>query len=101
MRVEALSPDWVTRWRNQPTHGQDALVAVEGNGGGPEPKQRRAWPFSWMLGGFFAWLAIAILVKEFLDPPFDPVRVLVRLALAGLMAWFFAWLFTVFRRTKD
>ena len=39
-------------------------------------------------------MCVGIIVNEFRDPPFDPVRVLVRLVLAGLLAWFAAWALT-------
>lgn len=52
-------------------------------------RKRRLW-----FGGLFAWFCVGIVVKELRDPPFDPVRMLVNLLLAALMAWFFVWLFT-------
>jgi hypothetical protein len=52
-------------------------------------RRTRLW-----FGGLFAWFCVGIAVGEFRDPPFDPVRALVSLVLAGLMAWFLVWLFT-------
>lgn len=58
----------------------------------PDAQQKRKQRL--VLGGIFAWLVIGVLVSEFLDPPFDLVRVVFRLVLAALMAWFLSWIFT-------
>ncbi|MGY1820415.1 hypothetical protein [Geodermatophilus sp. SYSU D00079] len=48
---------------------------------------------SWIAGAVFVWLVGGVVVGEFLDGPFDPLRVLVNVVLAGLVAGFVAWLF--------
>ncbi|MGY1630930.1 hypothetical protein ACI784_04355 [Geodermatophilus sp. SYSU D01186] len=48
---------------------------------------------TWIAVAVFVWLVGGIVVGEFVDGPFDPVRVLVHLVLAGLVAWFIGWLF--------
>jgi hypothetical protein len=59
-------------------------------------RRRRLW-----FGGLFAWFCVGIVVKELRDPPFDPVRVLVNLVLAALLAWFLAYIFTKAMRKND
>ncbi|SDY88849.1 hypothetical protein SAMN05661080_04919 [Modestobacter sp. DSM 44400] len=63
---------------------------------GLRQRRTRLW-----FGGLFAWLCVGIVVSEFRDPPFDPVRVLFNLVLATLMAWFLAWLFVKVSRNKS
>jgi RsiW-degrading membrane proteinase PrsW (M82 family) len=48
----------------------------------------------WFFGAVLAWLAVAIVVREFLEASFDPLRLLLRLALAVVLAWFLARLLT-------
>ena len=36
----------------------------------------------------YGWLVVAVVVGELLEPSFDPVRLVFRLVLAGLMTWF-------------
>ena len=55
----------------------------------------------WIAGGIFAWLFLSVLVGEILDPPLDPVRVAVRLVLAGLLGWFLTWLVARSMRDRD
>lgn len=62
----------------------------------PDAQQKRKRRL--VLGGIFVWLVIGILVGELRDPPFDIVRVVFRLFLAALMAWFLSWVFTSFTR---
>jgi hypothetical protein len=65
------------------------------------PRTSRWRDRPWILGGgIFAWLVVGLLVTEFLNQPFDLVRVLVRLVLAGLMAWLIAWSVSGFVRDK-
>jgi surface polysaccharide O-acyltransferase-like enzyme len=47
----------------------------------------------WIGVAVFVWIVGGIVVGELLDGPFDPVRVVVNLVLAALVAWFVAWLF--------
>ncbi|SDX51228.1 hypothetical protein SAMN05661080_00256 [Modestobacter sp. DSM 44400] len=49
--------------------------------------------------GVLAWLTICVVVSEFLSPPFDPVRPVVRLVPAGLVAWCLRGVFT--RDSRD
>jgi RsiW-degrading membrane proteinase PrsW (M82 family) len=48
----------------------------------------------WFFGAVLAWLTVAIVVREFLEASFDPLRLLLRLALATVLAWFLARLLT-------
>ena len=41
-----------------------------------------------LAAAIYGWLVVAIVVGELLDQPFDPVRLVFRLVLAGLMTWF-------------
>ena len=77
---------------------EGAVVAVDGDGGDAAPEELRARQTNWLAVGIFLWLVNAISVNEHLDPPFESVRVLVRLVLAGTMAWFLSWIFTAARR---
>ena len=52
------------------------------------------WGGWWFFGAVLTWLAVAIVVREFLEASFDPLRVLLRLALAAVLAWFVARLLT-------
>ena len=70
-------------------------------GGDAESEERRVWRPNWLVVGVSSWLVTAILVDELLDPPSDPVRVLVRSVLSGLMAWFLARVLTTSRRRED
>jgi hypothetical protein len=41
-----------------------------------------------LAAGIGVWLTAAVVLGEVFDPPFDPVRLVVKLVLAGLMTWF-------------
>ena len=41
-----------------------------------------------LAAAIYGWLLVGIVLGEVLEPPFDPVRLVFRLLLAGLMTWF-------------
>ena len=49
----------------------------------------------------YGWLVVAIVVGELLEPPFDPVRLVFRLVLAGLMTWFLVSFAASLSRSED
>ena len=54
-----------------------------------------------LAAAIYGWFVVVLVVGELLEPPFDPVRLVVRLVLAGLMTWFLVSFSASLSRPED